>query len=155
MEIMNGDNGEPMTPLCNSYSGMGKMSDQREMVFFNNKTDGFLSPSTNNNTINWQHENESSFCGNYLAPGVIRSRCASSVASDSNSNTISVHAESIAAVKVDRMSHNSINSRTSLSLMINSPGGDCIRTKTFVGIDYVFDYIFDYVFEWGVWGGVG
>ena len=129
----NGDNHEPIQ-LCNSYDPMGKIPDTREIVLLDKKQDQLSlspSPSPNNNTINI---NNNKICSNFLAP--TRQRYPSSTASESNSNTISVCAESIAAVKVDGASHNSINSRTSLSLLISSPSGECIRTKAVVGTFY-------------------
>lgn len=145
----NGDHHEPIQ-LCNSYDPMGKLPGTKEIVLSDKKQDSntgspYFNYNNNNNininlndSINIHNNNDNNqFCGNFLAP-TRRQRYPSSVTSESNSNTISVCAESIAAVKVDvGTRHNSINSRTSLSLLINSPSGECIRTKAVVGTSYI------------------
>lgn len=65
-------------------------------------------------------------CNSYLFPMYFPSR--------SQVSTFSVEAQSIASVSINGLGP--VNSKTSLSLKINSPSGECFKTNTIVGKNF-------------------
>lgn len=104
-------------------------------VHNNNKQDsdvvsiqnGMIDVPAEHNNIMYPKNKENTPGKNYLTPNhKVRS-------TSMTSNTISVHAESVSEVKVNRSSCNSIISQTSLSLKINSSNGSFLHTNSYLG----------------------
>lgn len=107
-------------------------------VHNNNKQDsdvvsiqnGMIDVPAEHNNIMYPKNKENTPGKNYLTPNhKVRS-------TSMTSNTISVHAESVSEVKVNRSSCNSIISQTSLSLKINSSNGSFLHTNSYLGTDF-------------------